>query len=1126
MSLQFVIGRSGSGKSHFVYNSIIQEAVHNPKDRFFVIVPEQFSMQTQKELVKLSPGGSILNTDVLSFNRLAYRVFEETGENRSPVLEDSGKVLVIQKILSEKGNELKILGKLHGKTSAASCLKSLLSEFKQYRIGSGRLNELKNDEKLPALLRYKLEDFELVYNSFNEYLADKYLTAEDVPEILSRVIPKSKMLKDATIVFDGFTGFVPTQLSVIEKMLRICKKVIIVLTGDESVAYSDSVRMSDLFYMSQHCKRQLLEIADRVQVEVLDTIYVEPSDKSRFSANAELDFLEKNLFRYNNLCYEKEPEKILICEAADHKEEIIYAAETILRLVREEGYMFRDFAFVTGALDDYAQSVQNIFQDNNISCFLDRKTSILANTAVEFIRSAVGIAADGFTPLAVFRYLRSGFSNITRQESDLLETYVSAFGVRSIKGYEKEWIKTCRTVSKDDLPKLNDIRIKLLEEIGDFIEKIKKRNSDIKYKTTAVYELMLKVNTAEKCDSYREYFDNQNMPSQAMEYDRIYETIIDYFDKLTEIMGDEKTSVKTYQQILDAGFSDHMIGIVPPALDQVTIGDIERTRLTDVKILFVAGVNEGTIPKQFSRISLLSASERNALAERKVRLAPEPDEEMYRQRLYLYLNLTKPSDRLYISYRRSDNSGSPVLPSYIIRILRELFKKSKVQKISNMSLYNRLETFEGVSDLVLKGVNNRLSLEEEECYQSVLKWLNKNRKGRELISRMKKGIIAGRPDTDIGLKAAEILYNENKRYSASRLELFAGCPFAHFLLYGLKIKEKDEYEISSADIGSILHDAIKRFCEEISGMDPEKLSADERDALADAALEKSIKEDSALSTSGGEFSGVDIYIAEQLKRLNKANAWAVYEQLKRGSFKLFKLEMPYYKADVSGIIDRIDICEKEDTAYIRIIDYKSGKTEISLRDFYYGLQLQLPVYLIAALAFTKQKTKKTAVEPAGIYYCNISDPFIKVESFDEETDEDAVLSALKLSGYSREEPEILKLLDHDIENTLKSAIIPVKLKKDGTVDSRSRVLENTDFYLIEKYAGKIIESLKKRIEKGEAKINPLTGKDHDSCQYCPYGSICRYDENIKGYKKDYIPSVSDKEVLRKISMEDCAKEEP
>lgn len=1111
MSLQFIAGPSGCGKSTYAYKKLIEEAVMKPSERFFVIVPEQFTMQAQKELTNIHPGHTILNIDILSFNRLAFRVFEETGMNQAPILEDMGKILVLQKLINDNKKDLKILSDLFNKSGAAARVNSQLSELMQYDIDLNSINI--EDSSFPELLKRKLSDLKIISERFLEYLNGKYLTAEEVPVVLSRTIKDSQMLKDSTVVFDGFTGFVPTQYYVVEQLLKICKKVVVVATADRGAGLRANSAHSNLFHMTHTMTAKLIELAQANNAEIMKDIWIDDVN-GRFAQNEALGFLEKNLFRYEYKKFTKKQENIFITQCRNPEQEAEKAAEIILKLVRTGKYRFRDFAFITGNIEDYADIVRNIFEANDIPIFLDKKNSIMSNPAIEFVRAAIEMACDNLAYKSVFRFLKTGMTSVNG-DIDLFENYVLAFAVKGKKGYEREWTRTSLTITQEDLPRLNTIRTDFMDYIGTFLENFKRKNATVHQRTAALYELIEKTQLQKKCKLLEEGFTEKNELARAKEFSQIYKIIIDFLDKLVDILGEEKVSIELYRKLIETGFQEITIGIIPPNRDRVVAGDIERTRLNNIKVLFFAGLNDGIVPKPILGQSVFSEPDRKILSDANIMLAPDSREEMYRQRLYLYLNMTKPSDKLYLSYSVTNVSGEALLPSYLVNVIGDMFDDINTENMDEADITDSLQTVTGREELLLKGFAEINEKQPDKCFNEIASFMGRTYNGRKKLEKLINAALYQKKDTNIGRAAAEMLYGINTRFSASRLEKYGSCAFRHFLEYGILLKEREMFEFSSADIGSILHRAIKLFCDKIKKLGMQNALAD-IEKIADEAFEDAYSEhENAMYSTSRVFDEI------RLKKINRITALSVVEQIIRGKFYPIATEEKFMAEGVAGTIDRIDICMQGDVNYIRIIDYKSSSREPDLNKFYNRIQLQLPLYITAAQELISARYHKS-IEPAGIYYYNMSEPLVDVESLDEDVSDDRRLRQLRLNGISREEPEILKLMDEGLEPGSKSDIINIefnkKLDKDGNivVGARTKTCSLDAFMTLEKYTRHMITAMRNEIEAGNTTILPKIVDGTDSCTYCPFLSVCGFDHRIPGFKKKICDNLSDEEAINKM----------
>ncbi len=1114
MSLQFIAGPSGCGKSTYAYIKLIDEAVRKPLERFFVIVPEQFTMQAQKELTAIHPGHTILNIDILSFNRLAFRVFEEIGENQAPILEDMGKILILQKLINDNKKDLSILDGLFNKSGAAARVNSQLSEFMQYDIDLNSIDIEKSD--FPELLKRKLSDLKIISERFLDYLSGKYLTAEEVPVVLSRTIENSKMLKDATVIFDGFTGFVPTQYYVVERLLKMCKKVIVIATADRTAGLRSNSAHSNLFHMTHTMISKLIELAQKNNVEVLKDIWIDDTN-GRFKKNEALKFLEKNLFRYDYKKYLKKQESIFITQCRNPEQEAEKAAEIILKLVRTGKYRFRDFAFITGNIDDYADIVKNIFDANDIPVFIDKKNGIMSNPAVEFVRAAIEMASDNLSYKSVFRFLKTGMTSVTG-DINLFENYVLAFAIKGKKAYEREWNRTSVTILQEDLPVLNIIRTHFIEYIGTFLEDFKKKNATVRQRTVALYELIEKTQLQEKCKLLEENFTDKSELAKAKEFSQIYKIIMDFLNKLVDILGEEKVSIELYRKLIETGFQEITVGIIPPNRDRVVAGDIERTRLNNIKVLFFAGLNDGIVPKPVLRQSVLSEPDRRLLSETNIMLSPDSREEMYRQRLYLYLNMTKPSDILYLSYSATNISGEALMPSYLINVIGDMFDCIKTQDMDNEAIMDRLQTVTGREKVLLDGFDKMNEKQPDKCFNEIVSFMGRSLDGRKKIEKLINAALYHRKDTNISKAAAEMLYGINTRYSASRLEKYGSCAFRHFLEYGALLKEREVFEFSPADIGSILHRSIKLFCDKMEKLGIQKTIVNIEEA-ADEAFETAYSEhENAAYSASRAFDEI------RLKKINRITAKCVVEQVRRGEFYPAATEARFMTEGVAGVIDRIDICIHGDVDYIRIIDYKSSSREPNLNKFYNKIQIQLPLYITAAQELIGARHHKI-IEPAGIYYYNMKEPLVDVESMDEDVSNDRKLRQLRLNGISREEPEILMLMDESLKPGAKSDIINAefnkRLNEDGNiaVSARTKTCSLNGFMTLEKYTKYMIKTMRKEIEAGNTAISPKIVDGTDSCTYCPFSSVCGFDHKIPGFKKKSCDKLSDEEAINKMFKE-------
>ncbi len=440
MSLQFIFGPSGSGKSYGLYQYIVKESIAHERQNYIVLVPEQFTMQTQKDLVAAHPRRGIMNIDVLSFARLAYRVFEETGGGMLPVLDDVGKNLILRKIAGDYEEKLCVLKGNMKKLGYITEVKSVISEFTQYDIGEEELLAVMESIGTESRLYYKLQDIRVLYKGFTEYLSRKYITKEELLDSLSRVIGQSEMLKNSTVVLDGFTGFTPVQNRLLLQLLRHCRKVVVTVTMDERedpYVYSHPYQ---LFALSKHMVSTLVRLARENRIQVEDPVLRYEKPVYRFRENEPMEFLEKNLFRYQAGTFEEEQDAIHIHGVKNPWEESLAAAGAIRRMVREEGMRFREIGVIASNMEVYGDYLKRAFDLYDIPVFMDHKRNILLNSFVEYIRSLLNMAHKNFTDEV--------WQGLPRKRWTSLRTIVWALESRGIRGGRRDGSAVSRACAR------------------------------------------------------------------------------------------------------------------------------------------------------------------------------------------------------------------------------------------------------------------------------------------------------------------------------------------------------------------------------------------------------------------------------------------------------------------------------------------------------------------------------------------------------------------------------------------------------------------------------------------------------------------------------------------------------
>lgn len=1139
MSLQFVIGGAGSGKTRFLYETALKEAEEHPERFCLFIVPEQYTMQTQKELVRLKEGHALMNIDILSFKRLAYRVFEDLGVSLPPVLDDMGKSMVLRKTAGKLKGQLKLYGGHLDQTGFISQLKSQISELCQYGLSPEDVSRVgQGTEHL--LLKQKLEDLSVIYRGFQDYIRSHYITAEEILDILCRVLPDWPVLKDSLIFLDGFTGFTPVQYRLAEILMVHSREVICSVTADPREDVYRECSIQHLFYMGRHTISRLQTLAEKNGVSRKKDRICADVPGIRFRQSPDLSFLEQNLYRYKGQSRSGQPEQIFLFQGETPKEETAWVCSRICELVQEKGLRYRETAVIMGDPETYRREVMHQFREARIPVFLDDKKSILENPMVELIRACLEAVRDGSYE-SMFRYLKTGLvydDQIGRDQIDLLtdrlENYVRALGIRGWKAWDSVWEREMRGAERLNLAELNAFREWIIAPLKRIRSAFSEEGATISSVSAALRAFLEEMKLEEKLQEWKEFFLERGRDGDenlAREYGQVYEKVLELLTRLEGLLGEEPADMKNYIQILEAGFGEIRVGVIPAAADQVTVGDLTRTRLEDVRALFFLGVNEGFVPQRKAGGGILTDADREIFRSFQMELAPTAREDGCIQKFYLYLMLSKPSDQLTLTWAARSGEGKSRRPSALIGELRHLFPQLKEISEDSAVIRTRKDAREGlIRKLREAEKEGELSAQLKELFVSACR----NEEEREQVRRLAEAAFYSYEEKGIGRAAARALYGPLLQGSVTRLEQYASCAYAHFLKYGLELMERQEYRLEAVDMGNLFHQSIDLCFETMKReeTDWKTLTDETRKELVARCVSQVAQQygNTILSSSAR-----NAYLARRVERITDRTIWALAEQIKKGDFVPSGFEVSFTAADnlsamrirlseeeelrLKGRIDRIDRCQDGDQVYIKIIDYKSGSTVFDLAALYYGLQLQLVVYLDAAMEMEERRSPGKEVIPGGIFYYHIKDPMVvREQNQTVEEIEAGILKQLKMNGLVNGNLDVVRHIDREIKT--ESDVIPVVLKDGIIQEAKSSVTGTGGFERLRKFVKAHLKESGQEILEGNIALRPYRQGNRTACDYCPYHAVCGFDTKTAGYGFRRLKSLKAEEVWGKLEEEE------
>lgn len=1121
MALQFILGNSGSGKTEYIYRKVVEEAQANPLQNYLVIVPEQFTLQTQKMLVQLSKNKAIMNIDVLSFKRMAYRIFDELGIRELDVLDETGKNLVLRKVAEEEKEKLSVLRSNMNRIGYINEVKSLLSEFVQYNISEEDLHEYLMDERLSDVLVSKLKDVEVMYHGYNSFMRNRFTTSEEILNLLLIHVSESEILKGCTLIFDEFTGFTPIQNRLLSELFKVASMVYLTLTIDGKEDMLHSQGMHELFDMPKKTISSVYRIARGTHQEILEPIVFDNAANRRFKHSSDLAFLEKNLFRKTYTRKREVPADISIISVNNPKDELVYVARMINNLIQKKDYRYQDIAIITGDVATYSNYIENIFAKYHIPVYLDETRDIVFHPFIEFIKATLEVVEKNFSYESVFRFLRTGFSGMEEKEIDLLENYVLATGTAGRKMYSNRFLRTAKR-SSFDMEQMERLRIEFYGIFEHLLSEFDRKDVTVRDRIIALTRMMQQLKVDEQLQKRGDELLEEGNEAKAKEYSQIYKIVMQIFEKYVGLLGEEQMPLTEFREILSSGVDAAKVATIPPGQDCVTLGDIERTRLNKVRVLFLLGVNDGIIPKAGERGGIISAYEREALKELDIELAPGAREQSFIQRYYLYLNLTKPSELMYITYHRADMEGENSRPSYLINTIKRMFPALVGQEVENIDEILNTSTPEAALEYLVHGKR------DEDWYRVARFFMEKEQTKQEVCSFVEAS-YEHYEEVTISKLVARAIYGDEIHGSVTRLEKFAKCAYMHFLQYGVHIKEREEAEFSNMEIGNLYHDAIYLYSRKLEADDSDWFTVSDehrmelaKEAFCEASLPYSyVTEEKKFSHS---------FHVEQMEQIFQRTIWALTQQVRAGRFVPTGFEVDFNEADdmqslhyelqerlemnLTGRIDRVDTCRDEGKLYVKIIDYKSGIESYDLLQIYQGTQLQLLVYMNAVLENEAKKNENLQVEPGAVFYYHIDNPHIEwAKGLTEKDVEDALLKKLMPDGPVNSNEEVYRLMDENMEND--SLVIPVKRKKDGSFTKNSSVLSKEEFGIVSDFVSMKVKQMGQDIYDGVISTKPT----EDACTFCSYQSICKIQSKLPGYEVQASQKLEKEEVLDKMNTE-------
>lgn len=1132
MSLRFLLGPAGSGKTHRCLEEITRELAGEGWDAgppLYLLVPEQATFQMERALLTFHPQvGATARARVLSFKRLAHLALGEAGGPGGRSLGELGRLLALSIVLSRRREALALFGEAAGTEGFVESAAALLSELQAYGHDPESLARAARDVADPQL-GAKLEEFASLFAAYRAFLGNRFYDADILFAAARRTLRSSSLMRGARVWIDGFAGFTPQEYDLLRPVLSAADRVTVALCVDPQAAEANGWSEGPpdgLFHPVLETLVQLRKVAEGegVPVEPPALLAAGAEGGPRFRGAPFLGRLERLMVSDPSALWgppspggerlaPAAPPALRVVEAPDPRREVEEAARQILRWVRDEGRSFANIGVVLRDLEPYRELIETTFPTWGIPFFLDSKEPAYHHPAAALLRAALEVAASGFAGEGVLRYLKSGFAPVDDDAVDRLENAALAYGVPG-----REWERERPFESEEGLLEAWRAASAPLRALRErWLRVFAQGRAPAREAVGVLEEFFRDVGAEARLQEWIDAALAGSDPLEAREHTQVWNALVGLLEEIAAVMGESTVAPDEFVQAVTLGLRRLRLGRVPPRLDQVLVGSVERSRQPDLECVVILGCNAGLFPAGQREDAIFSDAEREALAAAGMRLAPGSRLRAFHERYLAYIALTRASRSLLLTYSRSDDGGKPLKPSPVVAWLCGSVEGLRVEKASAGSSVDEFpENRDGIArwaaSTLRAAMDGAAGGERMRDALAVAAWLRSEKapvprpsRGESLPLDPLRALEYSNRSLPLSREEVEALFGSGPRFSPTSLEEFAACPFRFFVSRGLGIKERPVRRLAPSDLGILAHAVLRRLVETIraQGIDWPGLTRERSDELVAAAFDEAVKGEVG---EAFEESASGRYALRRMKRTLQAVAWAAGALARRGAFRPFAVEVGFgegmrlpaleldagdgRRARVQGRIDRIDVAEDgEGRRYVRVIDYKSSGRPFRLDALVYGIDLQLGVYAAVAARALE------GAQLAGCLYQPVVDPVVSRKHPGPGSDEEW-LRELKAAGLIVDAWGVPRMMDREAAGP--SPLLPLEFTRDGSLGKRSSVAPPERMEKLVAYAARIASLLARRALDGETAIAPYQLSGETPCRHCPYKPVCQFDPLVEG----------------------------
>lgn len=1143
MSVRFVLGRARAGKTHHCLESIRTELAQCALGQALVLlVPEQAAAQMERALLAKAEFKGTFRAQVLSFRRLTYKVLGDAGKSQA-IIPPAGERMILRHVLQEQAGRLKAYGAVVGRAGLVKKLLENLKELLSERTEPSDL--LETAQQLGNIeLSDKLNDLALLLEAYQQYTQSHGLESAGALDELAQRIETTPWLAQARIWVDGFAGFTAGEIQVLLELAQTCEHMDICLLLEPDFEPSKTKSQIDdplrLFRQTEQTYTKVLGALRKAGVEIEEPLRLSSANQEN---HAELAELEEHLFGPAQ-AKSKTLSKVTLTEAADRRSEVEAVVRQIVMQTRtgNDSLHYRDIAVIVRDLSAYDDLLANNLAEQGIPFFIDRRYSLAHHSLVEVVRSALALVEDDFSPQAVRALLKTGLLGIEQEQLDRLENYIIAHGVKGAQSWQGDvWnfgghmvlpgdAQDTTDSLDEEVSQINATRQAILERVEGWCQWALggSQKKTVKDWVGAIVNLLEHLQLPEQLSSWTQQAQKEGRTELAQQHQRAWECLGELLEQMVAVLGDEQIELTELRDILEAGMADFTLGLVPPKLDQVLVGTLQRSRHPQLRAVFLIGMNEGLFPRSSTEDSVLSDRQRKMLENKGLILGPTAEELFYRERMLAYIALTRARDCLWISYAAADQKGKALNVSpFVTEVLRALpALELRHLKEDDPGLATTPERLAGKLAGRFRAGLEDLPKEITQRWLGAYHWLSCHGRSDKIKKIMSSLVYKNIQHLEIPTRKQ--LLGQTLRTSNTGLESFSACPFKHFSGRLLKLQQRADAELENVDLGRLYHKAMEILGRELIGSKERLAQMSQEEAtkrivaISEELVEKLAEHEPALTSGRNQFLAGYVH-----RHLSEAVAGGQY---RNGLGQLYPVavEQKFGLGDegwpglvfglgkgrsmeLRGIIDLLELAKSDQTRYAVVYDYKrSREKKFKLSNAYYGLDLQLLIYMMVVREFGPETLGAGTIDPIGGFYISLKGASVKKGSPGEEYDEEQWLSRSQPRGLFRADK--LELIDKTTAGKLRA--VYGRLNKDGRLNKYSDGLSEENFETVLAYGKKEIRRLGHEILSGIIQVEPYRRAGNVPCSYCDYRSVCRIDPMVDKHRE--LEITNDQEALEKM----------